>query len=295
MAVKIGLDQLHWALLTEDTLDSLIYQTPVPLVGAISANINPNTSSETLFADDGPMETATTIGNIELELNVADIPLATYATWLGHQIVGGVVQRKSSDVPPWVAIGFRSLKSDGSYKYLWLVKGKFREPEMSHETKGESVAFQPPTIVGSFVKRDHDGIWCLDTDSNYVDVPAATITNWFVTVGGASDTTAPTVTATVPADGADNVAKNANITVTFSKAIDRATILNSNIVLFAEGAGTPVDVTLTYDDTTHIVTVNPDSDLVGTTEYILIITTGIKDLAGNALEAPVVRSFTTVS
>ena len=47
----IGLRDVHYALLTEDSAETkkATYEQPVHVVGAISANINPNTSSATLL------------------------------------------------------------------------------------------------------------------------------------------------------------------------------------------------------------------------------------------------------
>ena len=52
----IGLRDLYIAILTNDSPESTVYAEPVRVVGAITANINPNSSSSTLFADDGPMD-----------------------------------------------------------------------------------------------------------------------------------------------------------------------------------------------------------------------------------------------
>jgi len=169
---KVGLKMLHYALLVSDASDGATYGTPVEMVGAITANINPNSSSGTLFADDGPMTTMAQLGMIEIELNLADIPLSVQAILLGSDTpTGGVLLSKATDVPPWIAIGFKSIKSNGSYRYVWLVKGKFREPEDNSETKDDSVDFQTPTIVGQFVKRDYDEVWKkkADEDEGYDD------------------------------------------------------------------------------------------------------------------------------
>lgn len=179
--VAIGLRQLTVALLETDPLEGkATYKTPVRIPGAITANINPNASNETLFADDGPYETATTIGGIDLELNVADLDLETQALLLGHTIdSNGVLIRKAGDTPPWLAVGFKSLKSNGSYRYTWLAKGKFGLQEQNNETKGDSITFNTPTINGSFVKRECDDEWerHIDEDStNYTPEQGA---NWF--------------------------------------------------------------------------------------------------------------------
>lgn len=156
----IGLRDVYYALLTEDPAGGVAkYEKPVRMVGAISANINPNPSTATLFADDGPADSAATLGEISLELNMADIDLKTQAILLGHTYENGILKKKGADVPPWVAIAFRTLKSNGKYRYYWLNKGKFAIPEEDLATKGDSIEFKTPTITGAFVKRDSDDEW----------------------------------------------------------------------------------------------------------------------------------------
>ena len=158
MATRIGCDSLVYALMkTEDTTKSApVYDTPKAAPGVISVNINPNSSQETLFADDGPMETATTLGKIDVEINKAELTTENKADLLGHTIDGnGGLVFGDSDVPPFVAIGFRSLKSNGNYRYVWLYKGKFTDPEDQNETKGDSINFQADTIKGQFVKMNY--------------------------------------------------------------------------------------------------------------------------------------------
>lgn len=168
-------------LLTDDaTTGKATYSTIKKLAGAISANINPNASNETLFADDGPFDTASTIGQISLDLNVADLSLEDQAFLLGHTITAeGVLIRKGADTPPWVAVGFKSLKSNGKYRYTWLAKGKFSLPEQNNETKGDSVNFQTPTVSGSFVKRESDDEWERHIDEDTTGYTPEQGTNWF--------------------------------------------------------------------------------------------------------------------
>lgn len=180
--VRIGLRDLHYAILKKDDPEAdnskLEYEEPKRIIGAITANVNPNASTETLFADDGPMETATTLGEVELEMTATDIPLDIQAKLLGHSFDEdtGELLRRSDDTPPWVAVGFRSLKSDGTYRYVWLVKGKFQVPEQAHETRGDSIDFQTPSITGSFVKRDTDDTYQIDGDEAFDEFDP---TDWF--------------------------------------------------------------------------------------------------------------------
>lgn len=178
----IGLRNLVYAKMLTDPpygQGQATYETPKLIAGAISVNINANASTETLFADDGPFETATTIGQIEVELNVADLPLEIQAELLGHTYENGVLIRRAGDVPPWVAIGFKSLKSNGKYRYTWLAKGKFGIPEQNNQTKGDSIEFQTPTIVGSFVKRECDDEWERHIDEDDENFTPEMALNWF--------------------------------------------------------------------------------------------------------------------
>jgi phi13 family phage major tail protein len=177
---KIGVSNLHYAILTSDEADSTpVYDTPVSVAGVTTLNVNPNASVSTLFADDGPYESATTLGQVEVSIDLADLTLAVQAALLGHTLTSGVMYRKSTDTPPYVAIGFKSLKANGNYRYTWLTKGKFALSEQNHETRGESINFQPEQIMGAFVKRLYDDEWERHVDQDNDDWEAAYGTDWF--------------------------------------------------------------------------------------------------------------------
>lgn len=193
MATRIGCCDFHYAkMTTEDTLNTApAYETPKAAPGLMSININPNASVDTLFADDGPMETAVTIGAVEVEIQKNYLSTSNKADLLGKVIdsKGGLVS-SSSDIPPWVAIGFKSLKSNGKYRYVWLYKGKFMDPEDNNETKGDSINWQSDTITGNFVrllfpytiggKKTTPYKYELDEDDTAADTE--TLTSWFTKV-----------------------------------------------------------------------------------------------------------------
>lgn len=175
----VGLKNLHYALLTDDTATGVTYGEVKRFAPAINANINRNSSSTSLYADDGVTEVATSAGETELELGVADIPQEVQADLLGHEIRAGVLVRSNKDVAPYVAIGFESECADGSIKFVWLYKGKFQVPSQEHNTKGESVEFQTRTITGKFANRDFDGITDIEANSKSTGLPAGLINGWF--------------------------------------------------------------------------------------------------------------------
>lgn len=193
MATRIGCDNLVYAIQTkEDTATTApVYDTPKPAPGVMSISINPNASQETLFADDGPMETATTLGKIEVEIKKNELTTENKADLLGHTIdgAGGLVYG-DSDVPPFVAIGFRSLKSNGNYRCVWLYKGKFTDPEDQNETKGDGINFQADTIKGQFVKLNYPvtvadksvRMWKYELDGDSPGISDAVMASWFESV-----------------------------------------------------------------------------------------------------------------
>src|SRR6185369_12360964 len=115
---------------------------------------------------------------------------------------------------------------------------------------------------------------------------------WSFTTGATPDTTAPTLSATVPtvpADAATGVAINQIITATFSEAMDPSTISTTTFTL--NQGTTLVAGTVSYSGVT--ATFTPATNLAPLTTYTATITTGAMDLAGNALPTDFVWSFTT--
>jgi hypothetical protein len=120
---------------------------------------------------------------------------------------------------------------------------------------------------------------------------------WTFTTGAAADVLAPTVLSTNPVNTALGVCVNKTISATFSEPMDPLTITSATFSL-AVTAGAPVTGVIAYDAQTRIATFNPTADLTGTpaTSYTATLrggSTGVKDLAGNALATDVVSQFTT--
>ena len=112
---------------------------------------------------------------------------------------------------------------------------------------------------------------------------------WTFTTGTVADVTPPTVTATTPADTVTGVAINRSVNATFSKAMDSSTFISITFTL--QMGATPVSGTVSYAGTT--ATLIPASNLTPSTLYTATITTGAKDLAGNALASNKIWTFTT--
>ena len=104
------------------------------------------------------------------------------------------------------------------------------------------------------------------------------------------DTTAPTVSLTAPVKGATDADVDKHVSVAFSEPMNPATI-NSQTFTLKKGdtllAGKVKNPSVTSASFTEADNLEPD------TKYTATVTTGAKDLAGNALASDYVWSFTT--
>lgn len=69
----IGLDRLYYAKITENENGEEIYDMPVPLAKAITAELSVELAEATLYADDGAAEVVKEFQSGTLTLGVADI------------------------------------------------------------------------------------------------------------------------------------------------------------------------------------------------------------------------------
>ena len=102
---------------------------------------------------------------------------------------------------------------------------------------------------------------------------------------GAQDAVAPTVSQTLPPDGATGIFRNDGITVYFSEAMDEARTAAA-FTISPDVAGTKS----WFAGRNLIFT---PASLDSFAQYTVTIGTGARDLAGNALEHPLTFSFTT--
>jgi hypothetical protein len=119
--------------------------------------------------------------------------------------------------------------------------------------------------------------------SNYV---------WAFTTAAAIVITPPTVTATIPANLATNVPLNQVVSATFSKAMNPATISSTTFKLTGPGT-TSVSGLVAYAAIGNTLTFIPTANLAPSTLFTATITTGVTDLAGNAMVSDYVWTFTT--
>ncbi len=103
--------------------------------------------------------------------------------------------------------------------------------------------------------------------------PLAADKVWSFTTAAAppADTTVPTVTGVAPAAGATGVAAAANVSATFSEAMDGTTLNTGTVTLVKQGTTTAVAAAVTYDATTMKAVLNPNANLAEGVTYVATV------------------------
>lgn len=156
----IGLKNVVIAPLTTDTETGHTYGDLQLLAGAIEANVTPNnTDPDIQYADDIEFDTLYSDPDIDFALTMADIPLAIQEMIMNNHIDNnGVLIKSASDKPGYFAVGFKSEKSNGKYRYVWLYKVRATPISDTFATKeGDTVNRQTPQVQFHAIKRTHDG------------------------------------------------------------------------------------------------------------------------------------------
>lgn len=141
----IGLDSLYVAAVTADT--SIIYTTGIPEILAPGAEISmtPVSSQEIYYSDDQPHEIISSEAETDMEITLTGVPSQMLALLFGASfdtVTGRVYD--NAGIPPYMALGFRTLKSNGSYRYYWCQKVQFIPPGEGAATKADRAT--PNTI-----------------------------------------------------------------------------------------------------------------------------------------------------
>ena len=98
----------------------------------------------------------------------------------------------------------------------------------------------------------------------------------------------PTVIAQSPSSNAKSQAVSANVTATFSEAIQPASVT----FVLRDSGGSAVSASLSYDASTFTMTLHPNAELIASRTYTATVS-GAMDLAGNLMTGPDVWSFST--
>jgi len=293
----VGLDKVYYAEVTQDDSSGYVADTPAVLAPAMEATAEPATSQETQYADDAPFDVMTSEGETKITLTATNIPIEVLAALLGKTFdatSGRMYDEGSGATPPDMALSFRSMKSNGSYRYYQYLKGKFSTPKDEAATVEDTKTPKPTQIVYTAVNTvyefdlgsENGSVKRIVGDEDTTNFSGAT---WFNAVQTPSYVapSALALSSSTPADAATGISVSANQTLTFNNALKDDAI--ERIILLKASDGSVVAGSITLDATLKIITIDPTASLTGATPYI--ITYSVEDIYGQTLNGAI--NFTT--
>ena len=158
----VGLKNMVIAPLTVDTETTITYGALQLVAGAIEATITPeNTDPEVQYADDIEFDVLYPDPELSFKTKMADIPLSIQEAIFGNNIDdNGVLVSAAVDKPPYFAVGFKSEKSNGKYRFVWLYKVRAKPVTETYATKeGGTITRQTGEVEWTAIKRTHDGLY----------------------------------------------------------------------------------------------------------------------------------------
>ena len=213
-----------------------------------------------------------------------------------HDEASGRSYSTGDEEPPHVAVGFKINKGKSDYVYVWFLKGTLSGGNVVAETKKDNVTIS--TREYTFNGLITDKKWTIDEEPKGLcwvkgdtSTEAFDGSSWFNQVQTPDTVSAPSAIALssiVPADGAENVAVDSIITLTFNNKIaeEAITVLDTS-------TGDIVAVSKSWDTTGKVLAITPSENYGNDTVYAVAVA-GVKDIYGQQLSAQG-KNFTTIA
>lgn len=157
--ITTGVEKAYYAILKSDNTGTTTYDPVVYLPGLRELSIVPKEESASIYAENVLWDSENALGEIEVSLDLTDIPPEHYAKLLGKKLAeGGGVIENASDQAPYIALMVEKTLSGGVKEYLHLYKGKLSIPEDKAKTKEGKTDYQTKSAKGVFMPLS-TGIW----------------------------------------------------------------------------------------------------------------------------------------
>ena len=178
-----GLEKLYYSKITKDDNTGLTFGTPIYLAGVKEIKVTPKVSTEKLYAENKLWEQATTLEDVEVSINLADLTNAQSADLLGQTVAeeGGVFA-SDDDNAPYIALLYVANKSNGKKRYGVIYKGKMELPDDSAKGQEGKTDFQTPEIKSTFQPLINNGMWKYQVDSDDANAPVLIDASFFTSV-----------------------------------------------------------------------------------------------------------------
>lgn len=288
----IGLDSLYIAEVTTDTAAAYVAGTPEYLAPAAEAAQAPNASIETQYMDNQPYDILRSRGETKISLEISGLPAEMQAKIIGAVFDSSIGRVQDNEgAPAEFALGFRSKKTNGSYRYYWFLKGSFEAPSEDAATSKDKPDVKTTKLIYTALKTIYKfTLFDASVDSlkrmfGDEDTDSFDATGWFSEVQTPETTSiaALALSSSVPTDPGTNIVVSADLSLTFNNALVASAV--NGIGLYLVSDGSLVACAITLDTAKKVATINPNASLTAGVAYLL--TYAVTDIYGQTLRGAV--------
>lgn len=282
--VILGVDDAKISAIAVDDSSALNYDAAIDVPGITSIKLTPNFVEKELRGDETILDQYSKLESIDWSFENSIMSLDVLAILIGGTVTAnGVTPNRSqtyklnkTDKPKYFKLEGKSDYTDMGDAHVVLYKCKASKAEYSFVGEDYAKVSASGKAIGT---KNNGDIKDLVFNETAVDITTGTPPG------------ALTV-ATSPADEADSVAVDTNITWTFNNEIRASDVSAANFMV-TKADGTAVTGALSIDSTKKVVSFDPTSNLDASSTYIAIATIGVHDIYGQTLAANAVIDFET--
>ena len=195
---RIGLSKPYIATYV-NTAGTVTYSARTVLGKFTNIDMSLDSADENiLYADNGPAESDSQFSGGTVTVTTDDLRADAFKIALGlvEESISGVtagtpkwlVFNDSQNAPYFALAGIIKKKVDGAYKWQAFVleKIKFRNPDLSVATQGETIEWQTPELEATILRSDASGHpwYRLSTELDSEEDAAAAIEAYLAVTGG---------------------------------------------------------------------------------------------------------------
>lgn len=292
----VGVDNVHAAIVTEDSQSNYIAATPEYFAPAAEISAESEIENTPTYYDNVPGFNYVSEGVTTLTITFSGVPAPLAAKYLGkhYDVSTGRVLDTGIPTPPDVALAFRFNKGPDGYRYYQYLKGNFSGGTEEAGTKTNSVDIRTYQMTYTAVATTHK--WPIGGEdkplkrifADTTDPAFTSAAGWFTQVQTPDTATPPatlSLVSSAPVDAATGVAVDSAISLTFNNPVAEIS------AILLENGTTPVATDITYNAARTVVSVTPAADLTAESPYTLVATQ-VTDVYGQTLSNQII-TFTT--
>ena len=167
-----GVENLVVAEVTKDASDEITFGAVEKLAGVAELSKESESSSETHYYDNSPLIVINSQGSDTVTIQASVLSLAMVAKITGrkYDATKGMLIEGNRD-SKYFAIGYKTKATDGTYRFVWRLKGTFAIPNESHQTEndgtdanGQELVYTGIKTAHKFTENNNDGAYAIVVD-----------------------------------------------------------------------------------------------------------------------------------